>query len=56
MLPGRWDNRLVEVHAADSDISVSATNRRDHSIAHARAVITERCRQVWRKFLGQWSQ
>lgn len=56
MLPGRWDHRLVEVHAADPDVSVSATNRGDDSIAHTGTVIAERCCNVWRKFLEQWSQ
>lgn len=51
MLPRRRDHRFVEVHAADPDIPVPAANRRDDCIAHARAVITERRRQVGREFL-----
>lgn len=56
MLPRRWDHRLVEVYAADSDVSVSATNCRNDSIADAGTVIAECCRQVRRKFLEHWSQ
>lgn len=55
MLPGGWDYRLVEVYAADSDISVCATNRCNDSIADAGAVIAKCCSQVGRKFLENWS-
>lgn len=51
MLPGRRDHSLVEVHAADPDVSVPAPDRGDDGVTHAGAVIGERCGQVGREFL-----
>lgn len=55
MLPCRREQCFVEVYATDFDVSVRVTNRREHDIALAGAVVGELCSQIGCEFLERVS-
>lgn len=51
MLTGGREQRLIEIYAADPDISICATNRCKYNTAGARAIVAECSGDVRCKFL-----